>query len=50
MIFIFMFPKQFAGRNECSLKKKKTKLPALSLKAALHCGDLKGVKVVTLQT
>ena len=23
MIFIFMFPKQFAGRNECSLKKKK---------------------------
>lgn len=32
------------------LKKKKKKiLPALSLKAALSCGDLKGVKVVTLQ-
>lgn len=48
MILIFMFPKQIGGRNECSLKKKKI-LPALSLKAALHCGDLKGVKVVPLQ-
>lgn len=31
MIFIFMFPKQFGGRNECSLKKKKI-LPALPSK------------------
>lgn len=31
MIFIFMFPKQFGGRNECSLKKKKI-LPPLPSK------------------
>ena len=26
MILIFMFPKQIGGRNECSLKKKKSYL------------------------
>lgn len=41
---------QAVCRKEWGFFKKKKILPALSLKAALHCGDLKGVKVVTLQT
>lgn len=40
---------QAVWRKEWVFFKKKKNPTCSSLKAALHCGDLKGVKVVTLQ-